>query len=113
MKASIQKVQIGLANFIDTEMVNHLDGWQKIGFGAAAALIIKNLPNTINAYMKHPIVVAFGVIDEDGNIDIDALHDAIMDHFATDGEYINIPMLGRVKITKQDVETLYKFIREA
>ncbi len=113
MKANIQKVQVGLANFIDKEMVNHLDGWQKIGFGAASALIIKNLPNTINAYMKHPVVVAFGIIDKDQNVDIDALHDAIIDHFGSEGEYINIPMIGRFKISKQDVELLYKYIKEA
>lgn len=113
MKANIQKVQNGLAKYIDSEMINHLDGWQKIGFGAAAALIIKNLPNTIKAYMQHPLVVALGVVDADENIDIDALHDAVMDYFSTEGEYINVPMLGRIKIIKQDVELLYKYIKEA
>ncbi len=113
MKANIQKVQNGLAKFIDTELVNHLDGWQKIGFGAVSALVIKNLPTTIKQYAHHPAIAMLGVIDEDLNIDIDALHDAVMDHFSTEGEYINVPMLGRLKITKQDVESLYKYIKEA
>lgn len=51
MVASIQKVQAGLVRYIDTEMLNHMDGWQKIGFGAVSALIIKNLPNTAQRYM--------------------------------------------------------------
>lgn len=113
MKASIQKVQNGLIKFIDTEMVNHLDGWQKIGFGAASALIVKNLPNTVATYANHPAIAMLGIIDKDNNIDIDALHDAILDHFGSDGEYVNIPLIGRVKITKQDVETLYQHIKEA
>lgn len=113
MKASIEKVQAGLVKFIDTEMINHLDGWQKIGFGAGSALIIKNLPKTIEAYAKHPAIAMLGIVDEDGNIDIDAVHDAIMDYFSSEGEYVNVPLIGRVKITKQDVETLYKYIKEA
>ncbi len=113
MKASIQKVQSGIARFIDTEMINHLDGWQKIGFGAASALAIKNLENIIKQYKSNPVIAMFGIIDEDNNIDIDALHDAIMDYFNTEGEYVNVPLLGRLKITKQDVETLYKYIKEA
>lgn len=113
MTATIQKVQNGLVKFIDTELINHLDGWQKIGFGAASALIVKNLPNTIQQYAKTPAIAMLGVIDKDMNIDIDALHDAIMDYFSTEGEYVNVPMVGRMKITKQDVESLYKYIKEA
>lgn len=113
MKASIEKVQAGLAKYIDNEMINHLQGWQKIGFGASSALIIKNLPNTIQAYKNSPVVAMFGVLDEDNNIDIDALHDAISDYFTSDGEYVNVPLLGRIKFTKQDIETLYQYIKEA
>lgn len=113
MKASVQKVQNGLVKYIDNEMINHLDGWQKIGFGAASALIIKNLPNTIATYANHPAVAMLGIIDKDSNVDIDALHDAVMDYFKSEGEYVNIPLIGRVKITKQDVESLYKYIKES
>lgn len=113
MKASLEKVQIGITKFIDNEMINHLQGWQKIGIGAGMALIIKNLPNFIEKYKNSPIVLMFGVIDEDMNIDIDALHDAVSDYFSEQGEYINLPIIGRVKFTKQDIETLYKYIREA
>lgn len=113
MKASIQKVQNGLVKFIDTEMINHMEGWQKIGFGAASALVIKNLPNTLEQYANHPAIAMLGIIDTDKNVDIDALHDAVMDYFSSEGEYVNIPMIGRMKITKQDVETLYQYIKEA
>lgn len=113
MVANIQKVQTGLVRYIDTEMINHLEGWQKIGFGAASALIIKNLPNTMQVYMNHPFVQALGVVDSEGNIDIDALHDAVKDYFSEQGEYINIPLMGRVKFTKADIEALYKYIKEA
>ena len=113
MKASMQKVQAGLAAFVDNEMINHMEGWQKIGFGAASALAIKNLPNTLDAYMNHPVVVAFGVVDNDKNIDIDALHDAVIDNFTSAGEYVNIPLIGRIKISKQDIENLYQYIKDA
>lgn len=113
MVANIQKVQVGLARYIDTEMLNHMDGWQKIGFGAASALIIKNLPNTVQRYMNHPLIQALGIMDEEKNIDIDALHDAVAEHFGEQGEYVNIPLLGRVKFTKADIEALYNHIKEA
>lgn len=113
MVANIQKVQAGLVRYIDTEMLNHMDGWQKIGFGAVLALIIKNLPNTAQRYMNHPLIQALGIMDEDKNIDIDALRDAVVEHFGEQGEYVNIPMLGRVKFTKADIEALYNHIKEA
>ena len=113
MKASIEKVKSGLTTFIDGNLINHLEGWQKIGVGAAAALLIRNLPATVEKYAKHPFVVALGIIDDDLNVDIDALHDAVADYFLGDGEYINVPVIGRVKITKEDVEGLYQSIKEA
>lgn len=113
MKANIQKVQNGLIKFIDTEILNHLGSWQKIGFGAGSALLIKNLPQTIENYANHPTIAMFGIIDKDKNIDIDALHDALIDNFTSEGEYVNIPLIGRIKITKQDIETLYNLIKEA
>ncbi len=113
MKVGLDKVQLGLTKFIDSEMINHLEGWKKIGFGAGAALIIKNLPNTLQVYANHPFIAMLGVIDENGKIDIDALHDAVVDYFSENGDYVNIPLLGRVKITKEDIENLYKYIKEA
>lgn len=113
MLANIQKVQAGLIKYIDSEMINHMDGWKKIGFGASSALIIKNLPNTVQIYSGHPFVQALGIIDEEGNVEIDALHDAVKDYFSDAGEYIDIPLIGRVKFTKSDVETLYQYIKEA
>ena len=85
----------------------------KIGFGAASALVVKNLPGTLEQYAKHPFVIMLGVIDADGNIDIDALHDAVADYFKSEGEYVNVPMIGRMKFTKSDVESLYRYIKEA
>lgn len=63
--------------------------------------------------MNRPLIQALGIMDEDKNIDIDALRDAVVEHFGEQGEYVNIPMLGRVKFTKADIEALYNHIKEA
>lgn len=112
MKVTIEQIQKGFIKFIDTEIINHLQGWQKIGFGATAALIIKNLPNIAKAYMNNPVVSMLGVIDSEEKIDVEAIHDALADYLTETGEYIDIPMFGRIKVTRQDLETLYIDIKE-
>ena len=68
----MDKVQRGLALFIDRELAPSLSGWDKVLVAGGAGLAVAKLPSLIAQY---PIVSALGVYDKENNlVDIDALH---------------------------------------
>lgn len=67
----------------------------------------------ILALKDHPAVQMMGIMDEDGNIDLDRLYNAARTR--VDGKKIpwNIPVIGELKFDVNDVDRLYKYIQEA
>lgn len=111
MFVTIDKIQKGLTAYIDTEISNQLTGWEKIGFCTASALILRNLPETLEQYRNNKFIQMLGIIDDNGNIDIDSLRDAIAENLKE--EHIDIPIIKRrLKVTQADLDSLYNMIKE-
>jgi hypothetical protein len=108
---TMEKVQRGLAAFIDRELIPSLSGWDKVLVGGGAGLAVAKLPQMIAQY---PIVATLGVYDKENNqVDIDALYQAIVPYIGTEALPVKIPMLGiTVKMGRQEIDTLYKYIKE-
>lgn len=111
---TIDKIQQGIAKFIDRELVPSLSGWDKVLVGGAAGLMAANLPRIIGRFSSHPVVAALGVYDAENNmIDIDAVYSAVQPYIGTERLPAKIPLLGiTVKMGKQEIETLYRYIKE-
>ena len=70
--------------------------------------MIKNLPNVIS---KYPILSTLGVSDTE--VDIDTLYEAASP-YVNEKMPIQIPVIGiTLKIGKQELDALYKYIKEA
>ena len=112
---TMEKVQIGLVNFIDRDLAPGLSGWDRVVVAGGSGLLVANLPNIINQYANHPMVAALGVYDKEKNmVDIDALYKAATPYMGTDSLPVKIPVMGiTVKIGKPEIDTLYKYIKEA
>lgn len=84
-----------------------------IGARIALALIMDGGKSRILALKDHPAVQMMGIMDEDGNIDLDRLYNAARTR--VDGKKIpwNIPVIGELKFDVNDVDRLYKYIQEA
>lgn len=112
--ANIAQIQRGFVLFIDREVAAAFSGWQKAVVGGAAGLLASNFPNLVNVYGNHPVVAALGVYDaESGNVNIDALYNAFVPKLGADKIPIAIPKIGTIKIGKEEIETLMKYIKEA
>ena len=112
--ATIAQVQRGFALFVDNEVASAFDGWQKAIVGGAAALLAANFPNLVKVYGVHPIVAALGVYDPaSGNINIDALHKALTAKLGTEKIPVTIPKLGTIRIGKEELDLLDRYIKEA
>lgn len=112
---TIQKVQSGFTRFVDTELIPNLSGWDKVLVGGACGLLAANFPNTVAQYASDPMIGALGIYDaETQNIDIDKAYQAILPYIGAEQFPIKIPKVGiTIKVGKNEIDRLYKYIKEA
>ena len=112
--ATIKQVQTGFANFVDNYIAGAFNGWQKAVVVGGATLLAANLPSIVNVYGATPMVVALGVYNpEAGTIDIDKLYQAFVPHLGADKIPVTIPQIGTIKIGKEEIDALVRYIKEA
>ena len=112
--ANIAQIQRGFTQFVDNEVAAAFDGWQKAIVGGAAALLAANLPNLVKVYGAHPLVAALGVYDPvSGNVNIDALYNAIVPKMGQEKIPLNIPKLGTIRLGQEELKLLARYIKEA
>lgn len=111
--ATIQQIQTGAARFIDNELLPSFTGWQKVLVGGGTGLLLKNLPNTLDALAASPMVAALGVYNaQNGTVDIDALAAAILPQMGAEALPVSIPGGITVRLTRADFEKLIRYIKE-
>lgn len=112
--ATIKQIQTGFARFIDSHIAGAFEGWQKAVVVGGATLLAKNLPNIIRGYGVTPVVAAMGVYNpEAGTVDIDALYNAFVPNMGTDKIPVTIPRIGTIRMGKEDIDILCRYIKEA
>lgn len=110
---TMQQVKTGLVKYIDTDVLPHLTGAKRLGLGVYTALAANNLVGLMEKYREHPAVAVLDVIDADGNVDIDKLYQALDPMFSTgERQSINIPMIGELIVDRNDLEKLYRYMKE-
>lgn len=110
---TIDQAMRGAAKFADNEIIPHLPMGKGIGAGIALALIMDGGKTQLLKLRENPAVQMMGIMDEDGNIDLDRLYNAARSR--VDGKKIplTIPVIGELRFDVNDVDRLYKYIQEA
>lgn len=112
--ATIGQIQRGVARFVDGHLAGAFTGWQKALVVGGSTLLAANMPNLVKVYGAHPMVAALGVYNaEAGTIDVDALYNAFVPHMGTDKIPITVPKVGTIKLGKEELDALYRYIKEA
>ena len=108
----VARIENGIARYLDAELIAKMpeDNWKRFGVGMAAGLIAKRGGAVIEQYKRHPAAVALGLVDEVGRVDVEVLREIAMERIPEAGLSANVPMLGRVKIYRADVDKLYGYI---
>ena len=109
----ISAVSRGLVNFIDSEILPKMQGWQKWAFGTVAGVMAKKSDTLLNDLTKNPLVKSLGIIDKDGNVDIETIYAELSKQADKTPAVIPIPMIGEIRLNAEDVESLYRFILNA
>ena len=110
---TIDQAMRGVAQYTDNEIIPHLPTGKGIGAGIALALIMDGGKSRIRALKDNPAVQMMGIMDAEGNIDLDRLYNAA--RARVDGKKIpmTIPVIGELRFDVNDVDRLYKYIQEA
>ena len=112
--ATITQIQKGFAKFVDNHLAGAFDGWHKALVVGGATLLTANLPALVKTYGAHPVVSALGVYNpEAGTVDIDELYNAFVPHMGGDKIPIAIPKVGTIKLGKEEIDILCRYIKEA
>ena len=110
---TIDQAMRGVAKYADNEIIPHLPTGKGIGAGIALALIMDGGKAQLLKLRENPAVQMMGIMDEEGNIDLDRLYNAARTR--VDGKKIplTIPVIGELRFDVNDVDRLYKYIQEA
>lgn len=112
--ATIPQIQRGFTRFVDMHLAGAFDGWQKALVIGVATLLSMNMPQLVATYGAHPLVAALGVYNPvAGSVDIDTLYSAFVPHMGSDKIPISIPKVGTIKIGKEEIDMIVKYIKEA
>lgn len=112
---AIDKVEAGIARYIDRELIPQLpcDGLKGFGIGVAASLLLQKLGVILRQYAGNPMLKTLEIVNDDGMVDIEVLHEAIRRNVQENGLAIDLPLVGGIKLYKADVDTIYRMIKEA
>ena len=112
--ATINQIQKGFARFVDAHVAVACEGWQRAIVAGSAGLLAANLPNLIKVYGSTPAVAALGVYSpESGTVNIDALYNAFVPHLGGEKIPIAIPKVCTIKLGKEEIDILVRYIKEA
>ena len=117
--ATMKQVQTGLARFIDNHIATAYTGIDRIVLLGGATLLVSGLHNILKQYASSPLLAAVGVYDPDsGFVDVDALYNAFVPHMGAEKLPVELPRMGKInlgtiKLGKEDIDTLVRYIREA
>lgn len=109
---SIDQIEKGIANYLDAELIQQLpaDGFQRVIAGVGLSLLIKRSSVLVEKVKSNSFIQLLGIFDENGNVDIDTLRDEIKKQMPADGIKIDVPSIGIINFTKNDVDSVYSYI---
>lgn len=111
MKKNFAQVQAGFLDYIEKEFVSKLDGLRKWAVLGAVEVWTAKSASVAEQVLNHPVAKMMELVDDKGMIDVDALHTAMSKASEKTGAVTqNIPLLGPVTFTKDDIETLFRCI---
>lgn len=109
---SIDKVQRGIARYLDTELVPKMQGKDKWLITGAATLYLARLPEILNTLNTKPAFKILGLISDDGNIDLDAVVNSVRPAARQTPIVFNIPFGGALTFTENDLDIIVRYINQ-
>ena len=110
---NIGQVQKGIQRYLEMEIVAKMEGWQKWAFGVGAAMYMEQIPGIYAELSQSEMIKALKVIDDNGLIDLDKLHERFLREAEKGAVTFTVPIIGPLTLTKEDVTKIYQAIATA
>lgn len=108
---SYSQVVNGISKFIDQEIINKIQGWQKWVLGTGAGIMLSKSGEIFTQLKENSLVKILGLIDKNNMVDVDTIYSELRKQAEKGAIVADIPMLGKITLTKDDVEKLYTCIK--
>lgn len=109
---SIDKVQRGVARYLEIELLPKLEGKDKWILTGIASLALNKMPELVKRYSQKDIVKLAGIMTADA-IDIDAIANAIKPAARQTPATFQIPFGGKISLAEADIDILLNEIKKA
>lgn len=107
---TLAQATAGIERYLDTEILAKIPGWQKWVLGAAASRMLSRSGEIFNTLKNNPVVSAMGIIDENDQIDIDAVYREFSAQAQRGVITFDVPFVGPLTLGAGDVDQLYRYI---
>lgn len=109
---TIKQIEDGIATYLDSELMPKLpnSGLEKVIVGTALSLFIRKSGTIIGGYKDNKAVQMLGVMDHEGNVDVDLVYEELKKNIPDNGVKIEVPIIGGMTFHKEDFEKLYEYI---
>lgn len=121
--ATIEQVKNGISRYLDQELMPNLSDEKPILFavGAFFSLLLNNVDKAILKYGENPVVKMTGIIDDNQNIDVDALAEVAKPSMKKYAFSLDDFLVGKfsflrghvntIDFTPEDIDTLKRYIK--
>lgn len=108
---SLDKIQRGVATYISNELEPQLDGFKKWAFAIASAEAVATvLPAYLKQLAQNKMVALTGIVSEDLSVDVERVYKRVRPAAEKSPVKVELPIVGGISFSVEDVDTLYNCI---
>lgn len=109
---TIDKIKSGIVSYLDHELIPMIpeEGFQRVMVGTAISLMLRQYSNKLDTIKDNQIVKMMGVINDNGDVDLETLRDEIKKQMSDDGVKMALPVVGTLTFKRGDIDKLYQYI---
>lgn len=111
MMYEFNRVIDGISRYIDAEIYSGMNDLQEFAARVLIGRFLINSDNVKNSLVNNGFIRTFGIINEEGMVDVVTLAKDIKREIARKGKIsVSIPMFGTMNFVPEDVDTLFRNI---
>ena len=107
----INTIKKSLAIYLETEMLEKINGWQAWVVGGMASIALEKWADIFNAIKTNPLLLTMEIV-KDEKVDIDLLYRNFLPQAKKQAISFNLPIVGKTTFNDADIEKLYRIIKE-